>query len=335
MDGGRCPAGADAGADGAAGAGRGARWIVGRPGGVGCGRTICGRAGVGRGDPIGRTGGGPGDGGGGGVRGGGVAAGVGAGAGCEVGAGAGCELGTGTRSTVARASSRPGSVTGRRPATRRWRAGRGGAGGVALGAGGGTGGVAFDAGMGGGEGWRSDASSRAARCTAAAGASPTGDGAGNSGPALSGATALSTCTTGAGAVGSGALAGPSLIRAPRPYGEPPRAVSLATRRALRCCGVRGGNDTTGPAVTSGWASALSGSPNSHSKLAGPMPRLSGVITCGPDAGAGVGGEDSADRERGRGPDCGGAGDGADAGARANVGRGGAGDSADRLGRNSE
>jgi hypothetical protein len=78
-----------------------------------------------------------------------------------------------------------------------------------------------------------------------------------------------------------------LIRAPRPCAEPPRAVSRATRRALRCSGESGGSDTSEPAVTSGCASALSGSPNSHSKLAGPTPRLSAVIAGGVDAPAGA------------------------------------------------
>jgi len=91
------------------------------------------------------------------------------------------------------------------------------------------------------------------------------------GPPAGGSPARST-----GAGGSGGLAAPSLISAPRPYGEPPRAVSRATRRAVRCWDDIDGSETSGPEVTSGCDSALSGSPNSHSKLAGPRPRLSGV-----------------------------------------------------------
>jgi hypothetical protein len=102
------------------------------------------------------------------------------------------------------------------------------------------------------------------------------------------------------AADTGAGAGPSLIRAPRPIAEPPRAVSLATRRALRSSGESCGSDAIGPGVTSGWASAFSGSPNSHSKLAGPIPRLSGVIAGAasdvtPGAGAGGAAEGSGER----------------------------------------
>jgi hypothetical protein len=79
------------------------------------------------------------------------------------------------------------------------------------------------------------------------------------------------------------------MRAPRPCAEPPRAVSLATFRALRSVGESDGSDAIGPTVTSGWASAFSGSPNSHSKLAGPIPRLSGVIA-GAGGAAAVSGE---------------------------------------------
>jgi hypothetical protein len=84
--------------------------------------------------------------------------------------------------------------------------------------------------------------------------------------------------------GAGSGAAPSLIRAPRPHALPPCAVNLATRRALRSAGESDGSEVIGPGVTSGWASAFSGSPNSHSKLAGPIPRLSGVIE---GAGSGV------------------------------------------------
>ncbi|HTP19626.1 MAG TPA: hypothetical protein VMJ65_08475 [Solirubrobacteraceae bacterium] len=91
-----------------------------------------------------------------------------------------------------------------------------------------------------------------------------------------------------GATGLGGEAAPSLISAPRPYAEPPRAVNRATRRAVRAADDIGGSEASGPGVTSGWDSAFSGSPNSHSKLAGPSPRLSGVI-------AGAGGAPAASR----------------------------------------
>jgi hypothetical protein len=93
--------------------------------------------------------------------------------------------------------------------------------------------------------------------------------------------------SGVAGTGSGRGALPSRIVAPRPYGEPPRAVS----RATRCSADGGGSAVAPPGVTSGWLSALPGSPNTHSKPAGLRPRLSAVTVgrAGGGGGASVGG----------------------------------------------
>src|SRR5437763_1796716 len=74
----------------------------------------------------------------------------------------------------------------------------------------------------------------------AAGGNEAGGGAGEGAGGTAGAaasTARSRGATGsAGAAGrsGGVGAAPSLIRAPRPYGDPPRAARRATLRSLRC-----------------------------------------------------------------------------------------------------
>jgi hypothetical protein len=242
----------------------------------------------------------------------------------------------GAESSITRASDRAGAAAGRRPGTRRWRAGRA-AGSGEEGASGGDSDTAGGPDTAGGSGAASgsgavgrsavighDPSSRATRWSTDAGDSDTGGAgfeaaratfrtgaAGGSGALRSnaptagsdgiaggsdrgvGGSGAGRSDEGAGGSGAGrsdegAGAGPSLMRAPRPCAEPPRAVSLATFRALRSVGESDGSDAIGPTVTSGWASAFSGSPNSHSKLAGPIPRLSGVIAGAGGAAAGSG-----------------------------------------------
>ena len=223
--------------------------------------------------------------------------GVAARAGAVVGAGPGSLVRTGgcSGSVVARASGRGGVVAGRRPAARRCRGGRAGADGAAgsraavdtrgvagaevtegvdgaggAGSAGGAGGVGgagsvdcvVGPGLPGSRGARRS-SALTASVVSAGGTSST-RGAGRSGVSAGGAG------------GTTESAPPSLIRAPRPYGEPPRAVNRDSRRARCSSRDSAGSDAPGPTVTSGCASALSGSPNSHSKLAGPSPRASGV-----------------------------------------------------------